>query len=90
MSGRDVISIAMTGSGKTLAFLVPAFVHIQAQPPLKKREGPIALTLAPTRELAVQIQKEADKFGKPIKIWSTCVYGLEIGRTPGRGVYGFL
>jgi superfamily II DNA/RNA helicase len=51
--------VAETGSGKTLAYLLPAIVHINAQPYLEPGDGPIALVLAPTRELAVQIQQEA-------------------------------
>eukprot|EP00438_Fugacium_kawagutii_P034728 Skav230812 [mRNA] locus=scaffold851:184119:187687:+ [translate_table: standard] len=54
LAGFDVIAVAPTGSGKTLAFLLPALVHIMAQPPLQQRDGPIALVLEPTRELAVQ------------------------------------
>lgn len=38
-------------------------------------DGPIVLVLAPTRELAVQIQQEASKFGSSSKIKSTCIYG---------------
>jgi ATP-dependent RNA helicase DDX5/DBP2 len=53
LSGHDLIGIAQTGSGKTLAFLLPAVVHINAQPTIKKGDGPIALILAPTRELAL-------------------------------------
>jgi ATP-dependent RNA helicase DDX5/DBP2 len=75
LSGKDVVGIADTGSGKTLAFLLPAIVHILAQEELRRGDGPIALVLAPTRELAVQIQNEAIKFGKGCKIRSTCCYG---------------
>jgi len=75
MSGNDVIGIARTGSGKTLAFLLPALVHINAQPLLKPKDGPIVLILAPTRELAIQIKGEADKFGYTSSITNTCVYG---------------
>jgi len=75
MSGQDVIGIARTGSGKTLAFLLPAIVHINAQPLLKPGDGPIVLILAPTRELACQIKGEADKFGYTSSIKNTCVYG---------------
>lgn len=63
MSGRDMVGVAATGSGKTLSYLLPAVVHINAQPYLKPGDGPIVLVLAPTRELAVQIQEEANKFG---------------------------
>ena len=75
LSGRDVVGIAETGSGKTLTYCLPAIVHINAQPLLSPGDGPIVLVLAPTRELAVQIQQEMGKFGKSSKIRNTCVYG---------------
>lgn len=75
LCGRDLIGLAETGSGKTLAFLLPSVVHINAQPLLERGDGPIVLVLAPTRELAVQIQNECIKFGSSSKIQNTCVYG---------------
>lgn len=75
LSGRDVIGIAATGSGKTLSYCLPAIVHINAQPLLSPGDGPIVLVLAPTRELAVQIQQECNKFGRSSRIRNTCVYG---------------
>ena len=75
LKGRDLIGLAETGSGKTLSFLLPAVVHINAQPRLQHGDGPVALVLAPTRELAVQIQAECVKFGSSSRIRSTCVYG---------------
>ena len=66
MSGRSLIGIAQTGSGKTLAYILPAIVHINAQPPSQAGEGPIALVLVPTRELCTQIAEEAEKFSKSI------------------------
>lgn len=75
MSGRDMIGIAQTGSGKTMAYLLPAIVHINAQPPVRRGDGPVALILAPTRELALQIQAEADKFCYAAQLRSTCLYG---------------
>ncbi|KAK6911895.1 Helicase, C-terminal, partial [Dillenia turbinata] len=75
LKGRDLIGIAETGSGKTLAYLLPAIVHVNAQPFLAPGDGPIVLVLAPTRELAVQIQQEATKFGASSKIKNTCIYG---------------
>jgi hypothetical protein len=57
MSGRDCIGIAKTGSGKTLAFVLPMLRHIKDQPPLANGDGPIALIMAPTRELVAQISK---------------------------------
>ena len=73
--GRDLVGLAETGSGKTLAYLLPAVVHINAQPYLERGDGPIVLVLAPTRELAVQIKEEADKFGSSSRVKNTCVYG---------------
>ncbi|KAJ5232932.1 RNA helicase (Dbp) [Penicillium chermesinum] len=75
LSGRDVVGIAETGSGKTLTYCLPSIVHINAQPLLAPGDGPIVLILAPTRELAVQIQAEITKFGKSSRIRNTCVYG---------------
>ncbi|XP_011047813.1 PREDICTED: DEAD-box ATP-dependent RNA helicase 30 [Populus euphratica] len=75
LKGRDLIGIAETGSGKTLAYMLPAFVHVAAQPRLVQGDGPIVLVLAPTRELAVQIQEEGLKFGSHANIRSTCIYG---------------
>lgn len=64
MSGRDVIGVAKTGSGKTIAFLLPMFRHIKDQRPLEQMEGPVALVMTPTRELAVQIHRECKPFLK--------------------------
>ncbi|KAJ1504759.1 ATP-dependent RNA helicase dbp2 [Coelomomyces lativittatus] len=75
LSGRNVVGIAETGSGKTLSYLLPAIVHINAQPMLKQGDGPIVLVLAPTRELAVQIQQECSKFGTSSRLKNTCLYG---------------
>lgn len=75
LGGRDVIGVAETGSGKTVAYLLPMLVHCAAQPELKKDEGPIGLTLCPTRELAVQIEKEVYKFNKLLGLRSTTFAG---------------
>lgn len=75
LSGRDMVGIAATGSGKTLSYCLPAIVHINAQPLLKPGDGPVVLILAPTRELAVQIQQECSKFGASSRIRNTCIYG---------------
>ena len=75
LSGRDCINVAETGSGKTLAFMLPAIVHINAQPYLQPGDGPIALMMAPTRELALQIHEVGMKYGQSSNIKLTCVYG---------------
>ncbi|KAI9096880.1 P-loop containing nucleoside triphosphate hydrolase protein [Phlyctochytrium arcticum] len=75
LSGRDIIGIAKTGSGKTAAFLWPMLVHIMDQPELVKGDGPIALVLAPTRELAQQICSQAKKYGKSYNLKVNLVCG---------------
>lgn len=75
MSGRDIIGIAKTGSGKTLAFLLPMIRHILDQPPVKSGEGPIAMIMAPTRELVMQIHKDIRIISKRTPIRSIAVYG---------------
>lgn len=75
LKGEDLIGIAQTGTGKTLAFLFPAFIHIEGQPvPRGQRGGPNVLVMAPTRELALQIEKEVFKYQfRDIK--AICLYG---------------
>ncbi|XP_037113452.1 probable ATP-dependent RNA helicase DDX17 isoform X1 [Syngnathus acus] len=75
LSGRDMVGIAQTGSGKTLSYLLPGIVHINHQPYLERGDGPICLVLAPTRELAQQVQQVAHDYGKSSRIKTTCVYG---------------
>ncbi|KFR09392.1 putative ATP-dependent RNA helicase DDX43, partial [Nipponia nippon] len=75
LQGIDLIGIAQTGTGKTLAYLMPGFIHLTSQPISKdQRGGPGMLVLAPTRELALQVEAECLKYAyKGIK--SICVYG---------------
>eukprot|EP00434_Breviolum_minutum_P042868 symbB.v1.2.038176.t1/scaffold5860.1/size23024/1 len=75
MCGRDVIGVAQTGSGKTLAYLLPLIRHVMDQPPLGNGDGPIGFVVAPTRELALQIQREANTFCKAVNLTSVCAYG---------------
>jgi len=69
LQSRDLIGVAVTGSGKTAAFLLPLLVYISELPALDeytKNDGPYAIILAPTRELAQQIEIEAKKFATPL------------------------
>lgn len=75
LSGRDMVGIASTGSGKTLAYMLPAAVHIEHQKSLSRGEGPIVLILAPTRELAQQIQSVAQAYNARGCIKNTCLFG---------------
>ncbi|GAA6053094.1 hypothetical protein JCM3770_000381 [Rhodotorula araucariae] len=75
MSGRDIIGVAKTGSGKTMAFILPMFRHIKDQPPLRPMDGPVAMIMTPTRELATQIHKECKPFLKALGLRASCAYG---------------
>ncbi|XP_033103517.1 probable ATP-dependent RNA helicase DDX23 [Anneissia japonica] len=79
LQNRDVIGVAETGSGKTAAFLIPLLVWITTLPKLQREEdmdqGPYAIILAPTRELAQQIEEETLKFGKPLGIRTVSIIG---------------
>ena len=88
---RDIISVAKTGSGKTCGFLLPAFQKLIETVPIVKQKTipgrryqpyasgggrrPTVLVLAPTRELTVQIESEAQKFSKASGYSTTSVYG---------------
>jgi ATP-dependent RNA helicase DeaD len=70
MTGRDVMGQAKTGTGKTAAFVLPIFEKI------KSGQGiPQAIILAPTRELALQIQSEIDRLGGDLGVSSVTLYG---------------
>lgn len=79
LQNRDIIGVAETGSGKTLAFLIPLLTWIQTLPKIERLEtvdqGPYAIILAPTRELAQQIEEETLKFGTPLGIRTVVVVG---------------
>jgi ATP-dependent RNA helicase DDX5/DBP2 len=75
LSGRDIITVAKTGSGKTIGFLLPAFHRLTTHSASRKRGPPGILVLAPTRELACQIEEECVKFGQSSAIRSACCYG---------------
>lgn len=75
MSGRDCIGIAETGSGKTLAYVLPMIRHIKDQRPILEGEGPIALVMVPTHELAAQVHNETKSLAKAVGINVVCVYG---------------
>jgi ATP-dependent RNA helicase DBP3 len=77
LSGRDVVGIAATGSGKTLAFGLPAIKHIRAQIDGGVASGrkPVALVIAPTRELAQQISVVLEEAGSKVGVGCVCVYG---------------
>ena len=77
--GRDIMGIAETGSGKTAAFTLPLLHYLLSLPPgYAKRcddEGPLAVIMAPTRELAQQIEVEVIKLAKFTNFKTVSVVG---------------
>jgi len=81
LSGRDALITAATGQGKTLSYIWPIAVHLSDQAELIDAEtGPIALVVVPTRELAIQVHKQA----KPMLAAIGCSSKAVIG---GQGKY---
>ena len=70
LAGHDLIGIAQTGTGKTLAYLIPM---LQAFVP--GAEGPQGVVVCPTRELAIQVAGEAERFGKHLGFRTVLAYG---------------
>ncbi len=78
LAGHDVAGQAQTGTGKTAAFLITLFSRLLSQPakkPTRGKSGPRALVVAPTRELARQIEKDALLLGSHCGFSIVCVYG---------------
>ena len=76
IEGRDVIGLANTGTGKTAAFLLPIISKLSSEPKLSS-----VLILAPTRELAQQIDDEFRRFSAGQRLFSTLIVGgANIGR----------
>ena len=76
LAGRDLCAKAPTGSGKTIAFGVPLVARVRRAGPKR----PKALVLAPTRELAQQIEVELTPLAEARDLRVLSVYGGEIGR----------
>lgn len=76
LTGKDVIGLANTGTGKTAAFLLPILEKLNAN---EQRNS--VLIMAPTRELAQQIDEEFRRFSRDLRLFSTvCVGGVNIER----------
>lgn len=72
LSCRNILGIAETGSHKALAYVLPAVIHASRQPPLQQQQGPIAVLVAPTRELAQQIHTVASGLCENCGMRSVC------------------
>ena len=81
LAGRDVLGRGRTGSGKTYAFLLPLLTRLAASRTTRQSRKPRALILAPTRELANQIQAAMTPLAKPLGINSLTIFG-GVGQNP--------
>jgi len=77
LDGTDVCGRAQTGTGKTAAFLLAIFKHLLARPaePDRRKGYPRALIMAPTRELCMQIARDAEALGRYTGLRTLAVYG---------------
>ena len=76
LQGKDVAGQAQTGTGKTAAFLISAIQRIiKNKPSVKDKKQPRIFVLAPTRELAIQIAKDAEAIGKHTNLKIGLAYG---------------
>ncbi|HJV37171.1 DEAD/DEAH box helicase, partial [Geomonas sp.] len=75
LSGKDVAGQAQTGTGKTATFLISLFTKLLSQEKTGDARHPRALILAPTRELVVQIEKDAQLLGKYTGFNIQAIYG---------------
>ena len=82
LEGRDVLGCAQTGTGKTAAFAVPMIERLSKLP----LGAPRGLILAPTRELAFQIQRTVQQLGRSLRVSATTVVGGEDMSAQVRGL----
>ncbi|MBU0752826.1 MAG: DEAD/DEAH box helicase [Gammaproteobacteria bacterium] len=76
LQGRDLMAAAQTGTGKTAGFVLPILQRLSHDTNLSmKRFKPRTLVLAPTRELAIQVQESVQTYGKHLKLRSTPIFG---------------
>jgi len=75
LQGKDLIGIAQTGTGKTAAYVLP-ILQLMSQSPRHIIPGaPRVLVLAPTRELAAQINESFGTYGSFLRFWHTVIFG---------------
>ena len=75
LQGSDILGMAQTGTGKTAAFILPILQRLNANQVEKKFRDPRVLILAPTRELAIQINDSIRQYGKYIALKHTVIFG---------------
>lgn len=74
LNGRDIMASAETGSGKTAAYALP-IIHDRNKGKAEKRRKPRTLVLVPTRELAMQVESQFERFSCGSGLRTVCIYG---------------
>ncbi|MEI6195870.1 MAG: DEAD/DEAH box helicase, partial [Verrucomicrobiota bacterium] len=75
LAGHDLIGIAQTGTGKTAAFTLPMLTKLATVVGDGRQRGTLALVLAPTRELVLQIEENVKAYGKHLPLRVATVFG---------------
>ncbi len=75
LAGKDLLGIAQTGTGKTAAFALPILQRLSASGHAREPKCPRALILAPTRELAIQVEESFRRYGTRLPLRSACIFG---------------
>jgi len=81
LEGHDVMGCAQTGTGKTAAFALPILEHLSQNPKRRTPKSPRVLVIAPTRELAIQIEESFAAYGTHIRFQSEVIFG-GVGQNP--------
>ena len=75
LEGKDIMGGAQTGTGKTAGFTLPLLQNLLLSATFQKNRPVRCLILTPTRELAAQVSKSVEVYGKYVPLTSTCVFG---------------
>ncbi|MEM9281952.1 MAG: DEAD/DEAH box helicase [Verrucomicrobiota bacterium] len=81
LEGHDVMGCAQTGTGKTAAFALPILEHLVQNPRKRTPKSPRVLVIAPTRELAIQIEESFAAYGTHVRFQSEVIFG-GVGQNP--------
>ena len=81
MEGHDLLGVAQTGTGKTAAFALPILQKLSASPERPEPRSARVLVVAPTRELAAQIDESFATYGRRLRTSRACVFG-GVGKGP--------
>ncbi len=81
LEGRDLLGVAQTGTGKTAAFALPILQRLAASPGRPEPKSARVLVVAPTRELAAQIDESFATYGRRLRATRACVFG-GVGKNP--------